>query len=216
MTSPPPALPPFATAADLRVDAAEAALLVVDFQERLAAAMDPAARARAERNIIVLIELARRLAMPVIVSEQYPKGLGPTVATLAGQLGFLPAPGSSDALPPPLPTGTAVRFEKLAFGCTAEPGFNDIIASIRRTQLIVVGMETHICLYQTARGLAAQGYRVHVPADAVLSRTADNRALGLDLIARAGALVTSTETVAFDALKAAGTDDFRAISRLVR
>jgi nicotinamidase-related amidase len=218
MTSPIPARLPFVAAGDLRLDEADAALLVVDFQERLAAVMDPTERARCERNITILIELARRLAMPVVVSEQYPKGLGPTVAALAAQLGMAGAlvTGDATARPPALPAGYATRFEKVAFGCTAEPGFDDVLASVGRTQWIVVGMETHICVYQTARGLAARGLRVHVPADAVISRSADHRAVGLDLLGRAGALVTTTETVAFDALKVAGTDDFRAISRLVR
>lgn len=209
---------PFVAPADLRLDATAAALLVVDFQERLAPAMDATERAACERNIVILIELARRLGLPVVVSEQYPKGLGHTVGALAVQLGLVP--GGTEAAeataPPPLTAGRARRFEKIAFGCTAEPGFDELLAQVGRSQWIVVGMETHICVYQTARGLAAQGLRVHVPADAVLSRTAANRAVGLDLINRAGAQVTTTETVVFDCLRQAGTDDFRALSRLVR
>jgi nicotinamidase-related amidase len=77
-------------------------------------------------------------------------------------------------------------------------------------------METHVCVYQTVRDLVARGAAVHVPADAVISRTRENRAVGLELCTRAGGVVTSTEVVVFDALGKAGTDAFRALSRLVR
>ncbi len=183
---------------DLRLDPARAALLVVDVQERLWSAMPPDERERVQRNLLILLELARRLRMPVVASEQYPKGLGPTVPAIAAAL------------------GGAERVEKLAFSCVAASGFAAIRDRLARPVWIVAGMEAHVCVYQTVRDLVAAGVTVHVPADAVVSRTPQNRAVGLDLCARAGAIVTSTETVVFDALHVAGSDDFRAMSRLVK
>lgn len=193
-----PSVPPD----DLRIDPGRAALLVIDFQERLAAAMPPAELAACQRNVLVLVELARRLRLPVVASEQYPRGLGPTVPAIAAAL----------AQP-----GLAVeRFEKLDFSCADAPPFAAIHRRLDRPQWILAGMETHVCVYQTGRGLLARGAQVHVPADAVVSRAAANVRIGLDLLARAGAVVTSTETVVFDALRCAGTDDFRALSKLVK
>jgi len=187
---------------DLRIDRERAALLLVDFQERLAAVMAPGEVAAAVRNIVLLFELARQLRIPVVVSEQYPKGLGPTVASLKEAL---------------LQPGLAVeRVEKIEFSCTDSPAFLEVHRKLRRDQWIVVGMEAHVCVYQTARGLVAMGNRVHVPADAVVSRAPTNVRIGLELCNRAGAVVTATETVVFDALKRAGTDEFRALSRLLK
>lgn len=189
----------------MRVDRERAVLLVVDVQERLAMAMPEGMRAECERNLAILLETARQLHLPVVVSEQYPKGLGPTVAPIR------------EALAQP---GLAVtRVEKLDFACTDAPEFQPVLEAQRaagRDQWIVAGMETHICVYQTVRGLAGKGLAVQVPRDAVCSRTPENRALGLQLCERAGALVTATEVVAFDALGRAGSDEFKAISRLVR
>jgi len=187
---------------DLRVDPARAALMVVDIQERLARAMAPGELAGCERNIVALLAMAARLRVPVVVSEQYPQGLGRTIAALEVALA---EPGL-----------TVERFEKIDFACDRAPAFADIDRRLGRDQWILVGMEAHICVYQTARGLAARGAQVQVPADAVLSRTAANLQRGLSLIERTGALVTTTETVVFDALTRAGTDDFRALSRLLK
>lgn len=189
---------------ELRIDRGHAALLLVDFQERLAAAMAPGDLATCERNIVLLVELARRLSLPVVVSEQYPQGLGPTVNTLRTALA---QPGL-----------TVHRFEKLEFGCTDAPAFQELYRGLRRDQWIVVGMEAHVCVYQTVRGLAAltRPARVHVPADCVISRAPANLRVGLDLCARAGAVVTCAETVVFDALGRAGSDEFRALSKLLK
>jgi nicotinamidase-related amidase len=190
-------------AADLRIERERAALLVVDVQEKLWAVMDATERAAVARNLGILVGAAHLLRMPVIVSEQYRKGLGPTI----------PEVEAAVAVP-----GLALhRLEKTCFSCAEAPAF-DAIKDLLWTKAswIVAGMETHICVYQTARDLVARGVKVHVPADAVISRTAANRAIGLGLIERAGGVVTSTETVVFDALVRAGSEEFRAISRLVR
>jgi nicotinamidase-related amidase len=186
----------------LRADAARAALLIIDVQVRLAAAMAPAAFAAVQRNLLVLVELARRLRLPIVVSEQYPRGLGATVPELAAAL---------EAAGP-----AVVRFEKTAFACTEQEGWGALQARVGRAQWIVTGMETHVCVWQTARGLLASGASVHVPADAVLSRDPANHQVGLGLMGRAGAVLSSTETVAFDALVRASGEDWKAISRLVK
>jgi nicotinamidase-related amidase len=186
----------------LAIEPARCALLIVDVQERLHSAMAPAARAAVDRNLPVLIELARRFGMPVVVSEQYPRGLGHTLSWVTGALASV---------------GPAVhRFEKLDFSVTDAEAFAPIWDLLGRQQWIVTGMETHVCVYQTVRGLIAREAEVHVPGDAVASRSDDNRAVGLRLIDRLGATVTSTELVVFDALRRAGSDDFKALSRLIR
>ena len=191
---------------ELRVDPAAAVLLIVDVQVRLAGAMDPAALAGCERNILTLIELGRRLGMPLVVSEQYPRGLGPTVPAIAGALEAAAASG-----------GRLLRLEKTAFACTEEAAFTPLLEQLSsRDQWLVCGMESHVCVWQTVRGLLALGRSVQVIGDAVLSRQLANHQVGLRLAERAGAIVSSTETVAFDALVRAGSEDFKAISRLVK
>src|SRR5262249_13195659 len=106
-------------------------------------------------------------------------------------------------------------FEKLEFSGCGSPLFQQFLSAGRRT-LIVAGMEAHICVYQTVRDLAARGYTIHVPVDAVLSRSRENWRVGVDLITRAGAVPTSTETVLFDLVQTAASDDFKALSKLVK
>ncbi|HET6612870.1 MAG TPA: isochorismatase family protein [Kofleriaceae bacterium] len=188
-------------AADLAIDRTRAALLVIDIQDRLAAAMDPAALGEIEKNTATLIEVARRFAIPVVVSEQYPRGLGHTRAAIAAAL----AAG-----------GDVSTLEKVEFGVCEAPGFSALADDLGRDQWIVTGMETHVCVYQSVRQLAQRGAGVFVVGDAVLSRAPANRAVGLALCERAGAIVTSTETVAFDVLGRAGGPDFKAISQLIK
>jgi nicotinamidase-related amidase len=196
------AAPPAFDPSSLRVDPAATGLVLVDVQTRLAAVMPTEAMQLCERNILILLELAKRLGWPVIWSEQYPKGLGPTVPTIL------------DAL-----TDPAIRLnrvEKLSFSCTDDPGFLAAHSLAGRSSYVVVGMEAHVCVWQTARGLRALGNQVFVPADAVVSRSLENRRIGLDLAERAGAVVSSTEVVVFDALGRAGSENFRALSRMLK
>lgn len=176
----------------------KAGLLVIDYQVRLASAMDQEFLQDSLNNTRRLVEGAQALEMPVWVTEQYPKGLGATL------------PFVSDALP----EGWKA-FEKVEFSCAEVPALMEAIRVSGRTQLIVCGMETHICVFQTARDLA-DDFEVFVPADAVLSRSEVNDGIGLALIEREGALVTSTETVLFDLVEKAGTPAFKTISALVK
>jgi nicotinamidase-related amidase len=176
------------------------ALLVVDVQERLAAAMPPDALAELEKNAAILLETAALLGVPVVVSEQYPKGLGPTVASIAAKLA---ARG-------------VVPLAKMTFDACSELAISRALTESGARNVVVLGMETHVCVFQTARELVKRGYATHVVADAVTSRREENRRLGLGLCERAGAVLTATETVAFDLVEKAGTNEFKAVSKLVR
>jgi len=175
-------------AAALALDRANALLLVIDVQERLATAMQPAPLARLKKNAEVLIRAARRLAMPVVATEQYPKGLGPTVSSL----------------------------REMEFSCGASRPIAREILGTGRRQAIVVGMEAHVCVFQTVRDLLRGGFSVFVAQDAVISRTEENRAVGLALCEKAGATLTSTEAVLFDLLGVAGTPEFKELTALIK
>lgn len=178
-----------------------AVLLIVDIQERLAAAMPRKVMEQIERYAGVLVEMARRMSVPVVVTQQYPRGLGPTVPALEQALAGV----------------DAHRFDKLEFSACASPAFAPVRRALgRRNQWIVTGMETHVCVYQTVRDLLAAGQRVHVPRDVVASRTQESWQTGLSLIERLGGIVTTAETVVFDALGQAGTDDFKTLSKLLK
>lgn len=186
---------------DLALAPDDVALLVIDVQERLIAAMPDAARAAVERNLITLAAAAERFALPVIISEQYPRGLGRTTPSVAGA--FEPVKG-------------VCTFEKVEFALTQAPAWREAVGDQPRRTWIVTGMETHVCVFQTVRALREAGNTVHVVQDAVASRTDANWQNGLDLCERAGAIVTNTETVVFDLLGKAGTDDFKILSRLIK
>jgi len=181
-----------------------AALLVVDIQDRLWPAMPEASRAEVQRNTAILITAADRLGLPIVVSQQYPRGLGPTTQPI------------EEALALAGPAGRVHRFDKLEFSAAAAPAFAALAPTLARDQWIVCGMETHVCVYQTARDLVARGWAAHVCADAVCSRTEQNRELGLRLMERAGAIITSTEICVFDLLGRAGSDEFRALSKVIK
>jgi nicotinamidase-related amidase len=175
-------------------------LLVVDIQERLAAAMPEASIERLSKNACLLIEAAAILGVPVVASEQYPKGLGSTLPPIRA---LLSSRGIS-------------AFEKLDFDAAADPRISSEIGRLAPRSVVLVGMEAHVCVFQTARELVRRGYFVHVVSDAVASRSEDNRTAGLALAERAGAIVTVAETVAFDWVGRAGTPSFRAVSKLVK
>lgn len=179
-----------------------ACLVVVDVQEALVRAMPADTMAAVTRNLRILAAAARTLHLPVLLTEQYPKGLGRTIAPVAEAL----AEGGR----PPVP------IEKTDFGCAGVPAFRDALKATGRSTVVLTGVEAHVCVLQTALGLLADGYLVHVPTDAVCSRTAANRQIGLDLMARAGAVVTSTETVVFQLLGRAGTPEFKALAPLLK
>jgi isochorismate hydrolase len=190
-------MPSEETAASLALDRSDALLLVIDVQERLATAMQQERLAELEKNAGVLIRAAKRLDIPVVATEQYPKGLGPTVASLRQ---LLPA----DAM------------TKMEFSCGASKPIARHILGTGRKQAIVLGMEAHVCVFQTVRDLLRGGFSVFVVQDAVISRTESNRGVGLRLCEKAGATLTSTEAVLFDLLGVAGTPEFKELTALIR
>jgi nicotinamidase-related amidase len=181
---------------------ARTAVLLVDLQERLAAAMPDEVAARVIRNAVILIETAARLGLPVVVSQQYPRGLGPTAQPIEDAL----------ALHKP----DLHRFDKLEFSVARAPEFAALAHKLGRDQWIVCGMEAHVCVYQTARDLVARGWAVHAATDAICSRTKANWRVAVGLLERAGAIPTSTEVCVFELLGCAGTEDFKALSRAIR
>jgi nicotinamidase-related amidase len=183
-----------------RLTPATTALLVVDVQERLAAAMPPARMEALTRNAGILLGAASSLRVQTFATEQYPRGLGPTVPPIASTLAAM----------------GVTPVAKMTFDACGEVGISRPLAALCPRVVVVLGMETHVCVFQTVRELARRGYDVHVPVDAVASRTEENRAAGLALCERAGAIVTTTETVVFDWLERAGTEAFKAVSKLVK
>lgn len=170
--------------------AADSALVVIDMQERLAAVMP--ARESVVRAAGILLQAAARLNIPVLVTEQYPQGLGATVPEVAAKL----------------PEGS-MRVEKTSFSaCAALP--------LTRPQVVLAGMEAHVCVLQTALELAAAGREVFLVGDAVCSRTEANYFNALARAQAAGIVVTNVESVLFEWLRDAAHEHFRALSRLIR
>ena len=174
----------------------DAVVLIVDVQERLAGVME--ARERVSANCVRLIEAAKVLGIPALVTEQYPKGLGHTLPEILAAL----------------PEGAPV--EKMTFDCCGEPAFMQRLAGTGRKKIMLAGMEAHICVLQTALSLLGNGYTVHAVSDAMCSRTEHNWRVGLEMMRDAGAVVTCTETALFQLLGIAGTDEFRAVSKMVK
>ena len=180
----------------MRLKPSETILLVVDVQERLARVMER--REQVEAAISVLIRVAKLHDIPIILTQQYTKGLGPTVPALSAEL---------EGVEP---------VEKIHFSCCGEEPFRHAIDALGRRKVILTGMEAHICVLQTATDLLDQGYTVHLPWDAVCSRIDGNRDAAIRFMERAGAIITSSETAAFQILEKAGTSEFKEISSLLK
>lgn len=172
-------------------------LILIDVQEAFRPVIDGFDATVA--NCGLLAEGFGALGRPVLVSEQYPKGLGHTVEELAGRL----------------PEGTE-PVEKLRFSACGVEAFDAALAASGCDTWVVAGIETHVCVNQTVLDLLERGYRAYVASDAVSSRTPANRALGLERMAAAGAQLTSAEMALFEMLEVAGSPEFKTISKLVR
>ncbi len=171
-------------------------LLVIDVQEKLSPAVFESAQV--EQNVSKLLRAGKLLGIPAICTEQYPRGLGQTVAPLRELL-------EDESV-----------FDKTSFSCCGNEPFLRHLRSLGRNDILVVGMEAHVCVYQTCVELAELGYSVHLVADAVSSRTAGNRQLGIHCIERAGCLLTSTEMAIFELMRIAEGDAFKAISKIIK
>ncbi len=171
--------------------AEQCALIVVDMQEKL---LPPIwEKERLVRNAQLLIRLAGILKIPAIVTTQYAKGLGNTVPEIASMLPETPA------------------IDKLMFSCFGSDVFCSLLKRLpgQRTTVLLCGMETHICVMQTALGALRDGYLVHVASDAVSSRTELNWRVGLDRMRAAGAILSSTEMIIYELLRSSGAPAFR-------
>jgi isochorismate hydrolase len=173
-------------------------LVVVDVQDGLLNAMDRRKVRSLIRNIKILITFAKEMRIPILLTEQYPRGLGNTTPEIKREL------------EPILP------IEKVAFSCCEVEVFNKKLDSTKRKQIILSGIETHICILQTGIDLLKKGFDVEVLADATCSRKEIDWEIGLKYLDRKGAVISTTEIIAFQLLKEAGTEEFRRLSKLFK
>ena len=172
------------------------ALVLVDVQGKLAQSMHN--REFLIDNIIKLVKGTQTLALPILWAEQNPAGLGPTLPEIAELL-----PGKKPV-------------SKFSFSCCGCEAFMEELQALNRTNLLIAGIESHVCVYQTAADLVDLKYKVQVVIDAVSSRTPENRQIGIEKSREAGAGLTSTETVLFELLKIAKGDKFKEIIKIVK
>tara|TARA_B100000700_G_C14608531_1_gene652482 strand:+ start:105 stop:650 length:546 start_codon:yes stop_codon:yes gene_type:complete len=171
----------------------ESIILVVDAQERITPAIH-------QRDVVTsrmrwLGEIALQLDVPVLITEQYPKGLGYTVSALQEII------------------EAARVVEKTHFSAWREPTFQEVVKEYDKKQIVIMGMETHVCVMQTAIDLAAQGYEVFLPTDTVGSRRPNDKETAIARMREAGVQIVTSEMVAFEWLEKSGTDTFRHISK---
>jgi nicotinamidase-related amidase len=178
------------------LDRGASVLVVVDVQDRLLPAIHT--RDAILPRIKFLILVAREVGVPVVVTEQYPKGLGPTVGALKDAL------GAFDPL------------VKDTFSCVAGPGFMEKLAELGRKQVVLCGIEAHVCVAQTAVELVGKGYGVWLASDAVSSRRASDAESAMKRLAMGGVVPTTSEAVAFEWLRKAGTPEFKVVQKLVK
>jgi len=178
------------------LDRENTGLLVVDVQDKLMGVMDR--KQRVVDNVLKLLHLSKIFDLPVILTEQYPKWLGPTLPEIGKSL---------PAIEP---------ISKLHFNCCDVDAFRNRLESEGLENIIITGVESHICVFQTCLSLLERGHKVHVPQDAVDSRTEENWRVGLGLMNKAGAYITSTEAIIYQILKKAGTKEFKEMLKLVK
>lgn len=176
----------------------KAALVVIDVQERLCRAMDENVLRQLSINIGILLDSAALLKIPVLVTEQYVRGLGATLPELKEKSAEAPC------------------YEKMAFSCCGSAEFVAALKATGRTQIIITGMESHVCVLQTVIDLRDAGFDVHIVKDAIMSRSKQNWQTACEAMTLAGATPTCTESVVFQLLKVAGTEEFKILSKLVK
>ncbi len=181
---------------DRLLDRNRSVLLVIDLQESYRGKLRE--EERTIRAAGRLLAAAPQLAIPVVVTEQYPKGLGPTRQEIASSL-----------------PRDAVRFEKTSFSAAGAPGFLDHLRSLERDQVVIAGIETHVCVGQSAHELLRAGLQVHAVRDAISARFALEDETGFAKLVASGAVPTSVEAVLFEWLRDARAPEFKAIHRLV-
>ena len=170
-------------------------LLIIDIQDKLIPAMKY--KEQVIKNNKVLIKAAKEMKFPIVTTEQYPKGLGITVPELLQLI------------------DEENIFAKNSFTAYTEE-VKEELKSLGKNKVLISGMETHICVYQTTRDLIEDGYQVFLAKDAIASRTKSNYLNGLDLNESLGAVITNTETAVYDLLKVSGTPEFKAMLELIK
>src|SRR5512139_98502 len=182
----------------MKMERDQAVLIVIDVQDVLMKKMDREVGKKVIQNIQTLLTFAKGMAIPILITEQYPKGLGNTVAEIRMEMGSI------------------LPIEKVSFSCCGAVAFNNKLIHLRRSQILLTGIETHVCVLQTASNLIQEGYEVHVVADAVCSRKKLDWETGLRWMEKRGAMISTTEIIAFQLLKEAGTEEFRRLSKLLK
>ncbi len=172
-------------------------LVVIDVQEKLVPAMDQRICGQVISHINMLLEGFKAMKLPVIATEQYPRGLGNTIEELTGAL-------------------EQKCVEKVAFSCAGEPDFLAALEKTGARQVVLVGMEAHVCVYQTLIDLVDRGYTVHLVRDAICSRFKSDYQTAISMAPQLGAVLTTTEIALFQLVGVAGGDDFKAVSKLAR
>ncbi len=183
---------------DFMIYSNETLLLVIDIQPRLYQAMEVPFRQAFLDNSLILIECAKACSLPLVISEQYPQGLGETMLEV-GRL--------TEGIP---------RYAKMTFSCFRDPDLKQVLVETGRRSVIITGIETHVCVLQSALDLLRAGFKVVVAADAVCSRYAEDRTAAIETLRDAGALVYTTETIAFMLLERAGTPLFKKVAPLFK
>ena len=178
-----------------KLEREDSLLFVIDIQERLVPAIKDADRVI--NNTLTLLKAAKIMGVEKIATEQYPKGLGNTIEILKEHI-------EDDKI-----------FSKVEFSACIDE-VRDCIKKMDKKKIIITGMETHVCVYQTARDLLCMGLEVHIVSDAVSSRTQANYLNALELLRDMGCVITNTETVLFDLLGKAGTEEFKTISKMIK
>jgi nicotinamidase-related amidase len=182
----------------MKIERGQAVLIVIDVQDVLMKKMDREVGKKVIQNIQTLLTFAKEMAIPILMTEQYPKGLGNTVAEIRTEMGSI------------------LPIEKVSFSCLGVVAFNNQLNHLGRKQILLTGIETHVCVLQTASDLIQEGYEVHVVADAICSRKKFDWETGLRWMEKRGAMISTTEIIAFQLLKEAGTEEFRNLSKLLK
>ena len=181
---------------EMRIKLSECTGLVIDIQERLFPVMHQ--RDELLHRVQILLEGLKILNIPMLVTEQYPKGLGVTLAPLTKAL------DQPDII------------EKLSFSCCGEPDFILALENLGKSHVIICGIEAHVCVLQTVLDLVEKGYKPVVLADCISSRNPDDQAVAIERMHSEGAVITTSESLLFELTVEAGTQQFKSISRLVK
>ena len=180
----------------MRILKERSCLLVIDFQEKIFPFIHE--NEKLLKNVPILIKGCQALSLPIFVTEQYTKGLGYTVASISEVL-----------------TGIG-RIEKLSFSCCDEPRFNLELATSGKENVIITGIESHVCVLQTVIDLKRQGYQPVVVEDCISSRKVCDKLMAVERMRQEGAIITTYESILFEMLRYSGGEVFKAISRLVK